>query len=201
MRAIDLTGHRFGMLTVVSFSERIGGQAYWNCICDCGNACIKALGNLRSGHTKSCGCFRSISTTEEKTKHGYCGTLTYRSWVSMKTRCLDEKNHKYPDYGGRGIKLCKEWESFEQFLKDMGERPEGTTLGRINNDGDYEPSNCEWQTAVSQARNKRNTALFMFQGINATIPEHCERLGLNASTVRSRIYTYGWSIEKSLSTK
>lgn len=118
----------------------------------------------------------------------------------MLTRCTNPRNAKFKDYGARGIKVCDAWLMFEGFFSDMGERPAGTTLGRIDNDGDYTPSNCEWQTNIEQARNKRNTTLFTHQGRSATLPEHCERLGLNVSTVRSRIYTYHWTVERALST-
>lgn len=118
----------------------------------------------------------------------------------MLTRCTNPKDHKYPLYGGRGIQVCWRWLNFENFYADMGARPARTTLGRLDNDGDYEPSNCEWQTAVIQGRNKSNTALFLFNGKLATVTEHCERIGLNPSTVRSRIYTYGWPVEKAFST-
>ncbi|MDO9313364.1 MAG: hypothetical protein Q7T97_02325 [Burkholderiaceae bacterium] len=131
--------------------------------------------------------------------HLMYGTPTYTTWSAMLTRCNNSKNHKYASYGARGIKVCERWRDFQSFLDDMGARPVGTTLGRRDNDGDYEPSNCEWQDATTQARNKRNTAEFLFQGILATVPAHCERLGLSASTVRSRIYTYKWTIEKAMS--
>lgn len=131
--------------------------------------------------------------------HLMYGTPEYKSWSGMLTRCENKNNHKFIDYGARGITVCDAWHDFQKFFNDMGARPPGTTLGRINNDGNYEPGNCEWQSAVSQARNKRNTALFTFENVTATIPEHCERLGLSSSTVRSRIYTYGWSAGKALS--
>lgn len=129
-------------------------------------------------------------------KHLMYGTPTYRSWSAMLTRCTNQRNHKYPEYGGRGIRVCDRWRDFSAFLLDLGPRPEGTSLGRIDNDGNYEPGNCAWQSITSQARNKRSTAVFDYQGIVATIPEHCERMGLKASTVRSRVYTYGWPINK-----
>jgi hypothetical protein len=137
-------------------------------------------------------------TTEAKTKHAMYGTPTYRSWSSMLTRCTSPSNHKYPDYGGRGITVHEPWREFATFLADMGERPQGTTLGREDNDGNYEPGNCSWETGTQQGRNKRNTRLFEFEGITATLPEHCERLELNTSTIRSRVYTYGFTIEKAL---
>lgn len=199
MKRLDIAGQRFGMLTAISRSTNVGGQSMWLCFCDCGAQCIKQLGNLRSGHTSSCGCSRSVTTAKEKTKHGMHGTPTYRSWQSMLVRCQNSANHKFPSYGGRGIYVCERWQSFDLFFSDMGERPQGKTLGRINNDGSYERANCEWQTAISQARNKRNTRLFLVGGIDATLQAHCDRLGLNSATVRSRIYAYKWPTEKAFS--
>jgi len=198
MRPLDLTGQKFGLLSVVERAGRKGSQALWRCMCDCGAECIKTLGNLRSGHTKSCGCLRSVVTTEAKTKHSMYGTPAYVSWSSMLTRCNKPTNRKYPDYGGRGITVHAAWHDFSAFFADMGERPPGTTLGREDNDGNYEPGNCSWETGTQQGRNKRNTKLFEFEGVAATITEHCERLGLNPSTIKSRVYTYGFSIEKAL---
>lgn len=198
MRPLDLTGQRFGMLVALSLHSREKGQAVWLCRCDCGAESKAMLGNLRRGHTTSCGCQRAVMTARNKTKHAMYGTPTYRSWSSMLTRCTNPSNHKFADYGGRGISVHEAWKSFDAFYADMGERPAGTTLGRKDNDGNYEPGNCRWESAKQQGRNKRNTAVFEHDGITATIPEHCERLGLNPSTVRSRIYTYGWSIERAL---
>lgn len=200
MKRLDLTGDRFGDLTVVKEVDRVGGQSRWLCQCDCGTESIVRLGNLRNGHTVSCGCRRSTSTTKSKTKHGMYGTPTYKSWSGMLTRCLNKTNHKYPDYGGRGIQVYEAWKDFDAFFSYMGERPSGTTLGRIDNDGNYEPGNCEWQCNKTQARNKRNTALFEFRGNTATLQDHCESTGTNYATAKSRIYLYGWAVEKALTT-
>lgn len=200
MKALDLTGNRFGMLTVLKKAGMQGSQSLWLCVCECGAESIKRLGNLRSGQTKSCGCLRSTTTTANKTKHAMYGTPAYKSWSSMLTRCANPRNHKYADYGARGIKVHEAWKNFEAFHRDMGDRPPGTTLGRLNNDGNYEPGNCKWEAATTQARNKRNTRIFEFDGHSAMLQEHCDRLGLNCSTVRSRVYSYGWPIEKALTT-
>lgn len=199
VKRLDITGQRFGLLVAASFERTTRGQSLWLCVCDCGTKSIKQLGNLRSGHTTSCGCLRSPTTTQNKTKHGMHGTPTYRSWQSMQTRCNNVGNHKYPSYGGRGIDICDRWASFDAFLQDMGERPPNTTLGRIDNDKGYSPTNCEWQPLVVQARNKRNTRLFLVDGVQGTLREHCERKKLNEATVRSRIYLYRWPVEKAFS--
>lgn len=200
MKQIDLTGQRFGMLTVLESAGKANKQSIWKCKCDCGQLSIKRVGNLRHGRTNSCGCLRKTTTAKLKVKHGMYGTPTYSSWSSMLTRCNNPRNHKYPDYGGRGIVVCKEWYDFPAFFSDMGTRPEGTTLGRIDNNGNYEPGNCEWQSDSVQARNKRNTALFEFRGLTAPLQAHCESVGMNYATVKSRIYLYGWPVEKALTT-
>ena len=200
MRLLDLTGQRFGALVAVSRALPAGKQGRWLCKCDCGNESIVQIGNLRNGHTVSCGCRRSTATRESKLRHGKYGTPVHKSWSAMLSRCLNPKCPKYPDYGGRGILVCDAWRSFDAFFADMGERPAGTTLGRIDNDGNYEPSNCEWQAAAKQARNKRNTALFDFGGRQATLREHCELAGAHYPTIKSRIYLYGWSVDAALTT-
>lgn len=198
MKRLDVSGQRFSSLTAIQSAGMKGKQSLWLCYCDCGKECVVQLGNLRSGHTKSCGCLRSTATTNHKTTHGMYGTSTYNSWSSIITRCTNIKNHKYPDYGGRGIQVCDRWLIFENFLSDMGDRPLGTTIGRIDNNGNYIKENCEWQGNKTQARNKRNTRLFTFNNLTATLTEHCEILELNPSTVRSRLYTYKWPLERAL---
>lgn len=200
MRSLELSGQRYGMLVVIRKAESAGSQSRWACICDCGTETVVRQGNLRNGHTTSCGCKRAVVTAAIRTSHGMFGTPTYRSWSAMLTRCLNEANPRFPDYGGRGIKVHDDWKNFDSFLADMGERPEGTTLGRVDNDGNYEPGNCEWQHSQAQARNKRNTVFFDFQGKRATLQEHCEAVGMHYPTAKSRIYLYGWTVDKALTT-
>ena len=155
MRRLDLTGKRFGRLFVLSYSHTVKpGYAYWLCRCDCGTLRSVVACNLSRGITKSCGCLRASPLSHGHTSGGR-HTPTYRSWYAMIQRCTNPRNHKYRDYGGRGISVCKRWRSFENFLADMGERPAGLTLDRRDNDGSYEPGNCRWATSHEQARNKR----------------------------------------------
>src|ERR1700730_18386682 len=143
---VDITGQRFGRLVAIEpTNERIWRYIAWRCQCDCGRECLAALGDLRKGSRTSCGC-KHIGDWKHGHGGGYGGSNrspTYNSWRSIHMRCNNPKNISYPDYGGRGITVCPEWNSFERFLADMGERPKGCTIDRWpDNDGNYESSNC-----------------------------------------------------------
>lgn len=156
--AID-TGERVGRLLVVDFAEpNPSGHRQFRCRCDCGAETVATASNLRSGKTRSCGCLRSDvglkGTRTRLVRHGLCGTPTYRSWQGMIQRCTNPKVPKWKHYGGRGITVCERWRDFTNFLADMGERPDGRTLDRTDPDGNYEPGNCRWATAVEQRHNR-----------------------------------------------
>lgn len=155
---IDLTGQIFGYLKVIGFSHR-HRNTYWKCLCDCGNNIVVRGSSLKNGHTKSCSCLRIERNKEQKTKHGRYGSKEYITWSNMKKRCMNSKSPNYKDYGGRGIKICKRWEEFENFYVDMGDRPEGKSIDRIDNDGNYTPKNCKWSTHTEQMNNRRNNIL------------------------------------------
>lgn len=128
------------------------------CMCDCGVVDLVFTQSINNGRSKSCGC----KQYNNHITHGYNGTRTYKSYHSMKERCLNPNHHAYNNYGGRGIKICDRWLlSFENFLEDMGERPIERTLDRVNNDGDYMKDNCRWATNIEQANNRRKRAIVL----------------------------------------
>jgi hypothetical protein len=129
------------------------------------------------------------------TKHGKCYSPTYRSWQNMKSRCISANNPAYANYGGNGISVCSRWMSFENFYEDMGERPAGTSLDRIDNDKGYSHENCRWATSTQQNRNRRNVKLFD----GKTLTELTALHGVKPSTVRQRYFVYGWPIERCVS--
>lgn len=152
MKRIDLTGKRFGSLVVIGRAHRAGQFWHWECRCDCGATSVPSGANLRTGHTLSCGCARLAANI----KHGMADRPEYGIWRGIIARCRCETNKAFRDYGGRGIQVCERWDRFENFLSDMGCRPDANlTIERKNNAGNYEPGNCLWATRTDQNRNKR----------------------------------------------
>lgn len=160
-RHFDLTGQKFGQLTVIKPLDVQEKSSFkWECLCTCGQTTNVNSANLRNNSTNSCGCLRKKISSEKFKTHGKTKSGTYRSWSGMKTRCFNKKSTNYYLYGGRGITVCDRWSKFELFLEDMGERPIGKSLDRIDVNGNYEPSNCQWASDEEQSQNKRKTKMF-----------------------------------------
>lgn len=201
--AIDLTGKNFGRLVCISARTEFRSgrnKRFWTCQCACGNITEVETSSLRSGNTRSCGCFRAESERERAVTHGLSHTRTHRIYLLMIDRCSRPSANQYPNYGGRGIKVCERWLSgFDAFFEDMGHPPtERHSIDRINNDGNYEPSNCRWATSREQGRNRRGLLMVNFKGSQVCLKEACEALDLHYGTVHSRIRKWGWSPEEAI---
>lgn len=176
---IDEIGNRYGRLVVIGDAPAAGCRRRAVMRCDCGTEKVIALEKVRYGNTRSCGCLaRERSARNGRAhffKHGLTGSPTWFSWQAMLARCLRPTHHAYARYGGRGIAVCDAWQGehgFETFLADLGERPDGTTLDRRNNDGDYEPGNCRWASLRAQAQNRGNSrALLDLQDLLESLPD------------------------------
>jgi len=176
---VNLTGKTFGRLTVISAAASRNKKTCWNCICVCGNKKVVSGGSLKRGKTRSCGCLQREALKKNRTTHGKSKTLTYGVWGAMKRRCYDEKNKHYKDYGGRGITVCERWHKFEYFLEDMGEKPNGFSIERIDNNVGYFKENCFWASPLIQSRNTRRNVSITFRGETKTIAEWSDLLGLD----------------------
>jgi hypothetical protein len=197
-RSKNIAGQKFGRLLVI---ERAGvskhRMALWKCVCDCGKITVVSTGTLTTGQTKSCGCLR----IEKTSSHHLSRTLAYRVWGGMMARCYNPKSNRYESYNGRGIGVCHRWHELEAFVEDMGQPPSGHySIERINNDGDYEPSNCKWGTSKEQARNRRSTLWIEYHGETKSLAEWTEELGINYKNTWKRITQRNWSVMRAFAT-
>lgn len=184
------------MWTALSkMGQKPGKRLFWFCKCSCGTEREVLEINLVRGATKGCGCVRVGIFTKIITKHGLRYSVEYAVWSTMKDRCLNPRNKQFKHYGGRGVKVCERWMQFENFISDMGKRPKGLSLDRINNDGNYEPPNCRWATIREQSRNKRSNKVLIFNGKKMCVRDWDRHCGFKDSTIRNRI-KLGWTGEK-----
>lgn len=198
-RILDITGQRAGRWTVLALAYTTKGRTYWLCRCDCGTEGLVDRSNLRSGQSQSCGCI-GLEAIQRRVTHGYSRTPTYQAWRAMKERCGNPKTNSFHRWGGRGIRVCERWQSsFENFLADMGEKPPGLTVDRIDNDGDYEPGNCRWATRQQQAKNRSTARLLTFEGTTASLTDWAHRTGLHKVVIFNRLAA-GWTLAAALTT-
>lgn len=192
----DLTGRRFGRLVVIERDEDKNKCVRWLCQCDCENTSVVRTYPLLKGITQSCGCLnREIST-----KHGMLGTPEYTSWQAMLARCTCPGDSSYHRYGAKGIRICNRWVgSFKNFYADMGPRPQGRTLDRIDNAKGYSPENCRWATPRQQSNNAGFNRHLSMNDQTLTVAQWARKLGICYGTLISRVYK-GWSDKKALTT-
>lgn len=205
----DLTGQKFGRLTVLERSENSKtGKAKWLCKCDCGNEVSVMSTSLISGRTKSCGCFHRETSAKNNYRHGLRNKRLYGVWQGMIARCYNKNNSVYENYGGRGISVCKEWRNdFQSFYDwsmangyDENAERGKYTLDRINTRGNYEPDNCRWITIAKQQLNKRTNVLIEFCGKKQTLKEWSDELGISYATLHHRLFRENWGVEKAFTT-
>lgn len=200
----DLTGKRVGRLIVQGRSgTRVTPngtkQPIWLCVCDCGNQTHIRGQALRLGTTKSCGCLQAETMAAAARTHGMSNSPEHQSWRGMRERVMNPASNHYPSYGGRGITICPEWESFSIFLRDMGNRPEGKTLDRYPNpNGNYGPDNCRWATPAEQSRNTTRTVHITWAGETLCREDWAARLGITCVALKVRLKR--WSLHKAMTT-
>lgn len=195
-----LEGKKIGRWSVLKYE----GNKKYTCQCECGN--IKSVDNqsLRRGKSLSCGCLQIEtvkSLCKKRIKHGMSKSKAYHTWCSIRDRCENSNNGSYERYGGRGISVCKRWtQSFELFMEDMGIPPTAKhTIDRIDNNGDYEPSNCRWATMEEQQNNRSNNRVITHEGESKTLAEWCKHSGMRYSLIQWRLDA-GWEFKKAIET-
>lgn len=196
---IDLTGQKFGRLTVLERAENKGRTTMWFCKCECGNQTNVCGNDLKRGRTISCGCYRS----EKTTKHGHFNERIYDIWRGIKRRCHNKNCRGYSIYGGRGIMICEEWSDNFQAFYDWSIQngySDDLTIDRIDVNGNYEPKNCRWITKKEQSYNRRNSHFITYNGKTQTLAQWADEYNMSYNKLSSRINDLHWTIEKALNT-
>lgn len=197
MATKDLTNQRFGLWTVLGFSERKREGAYWVCKCDCGTIAKVHGGNLAAGRSTNCGCQRKRNAIEKSTKHNGCKTRLYTIYCNIKARCYNEKNPAYYCYGGRGITLCEEWRNLFSAFRDWALSngyTDDLTIDRIDVNGNYCPENCRWATYKEQGNNTRKNLKVEISGQEKTLAQWCDGSEIKYATAYYRL-THGVKAE------
>lgn len=194
----EAIGRRFGRWTILADSPRKG---YLVCRCDCGETRAVQTNSVLLGRSRSCGCYMREQTSKATRTHGESGTRLYKAWNSMISRCETPSQTSFKHYGGRGISVCEEWHSFGVFKEwaISNGYETGLTLDRIDNNGNYCPTNCRWVTKKEQANNRRSSRYVTLSGTTHTLSEWADITGINPSTIAWRI-RHGWSDEEILNT-
>lgn len=213
MAKMDITGQRYGRLVALHIEQTFSRHTHWRCKCDCGREVVVELGSLRKKNerrrTKSCGCLSKERMAKLNFSHGQSvargakkGSRLYEIWHNMRARCNRAGDIGYHRYGGRGIKVCPEWDAdfvqFQRWALTNG-YVDNLSIDRINNDGPYAPGNCRWVTSKAQARNRRTNTMITYRGKTACLAEHAEDVGISPKVVAGRI-RLGWPIENSFNT-
>lgn len=196
-------GDVFGRWTVTSGPEKLGSAIAFRVVCECGNKGLVRSYPLRHGASISCGCYNKERTAEANSTHGMTGTPEFESWDSMKDRCYSPGRKDSASYYDKGIKVCDRWlgkDGFANFYSDMGKRPKGYTLDRIDNNGDYTPENCRWTSAKVQANNRNSNRIVRYKGEDYTLCQLAEKAGIRYDTLAWRIERWQ-SIELAVETK
>ena len=193
----DITGKRFGRLVALEYI----GKSRWLCQCDCGNKKVIRTDHLKNGATISCGCYNREASSKRNRKHGMTASPEYYAWAHMIKRCENPTDSRFYRYGARGITVCERWKGqngFQNFINDMGRRPGPKySIDRINNDGNYEPSNCKWSTMLEQSNNKGNNRLISYLGETKTLKEWSRELGFDYKNIWERM-NCGWDFEMAI---
>lgn len=196
---VDLTGRKFGRLTVIKRAGYYKKEIMWRCKCDCGKEVDVIGGSLKRGNTKSCGCLHN----EVVNKYGFVDERLYRIWADMKTRCNNPNFKHFKHYGGRGIRICKSWENsflaFSEWALEHGYL-DNLTIDRIDVNGDYEPSNCRFITIQEQQWNKRGNIFVAYNGEQYTLKQLSELCGISIDTLHTRLCVNFWNVDEAIKT-
>lgn len=198
-KAVDLTGKKFGHLTVQTYAGHRKGKIVWDCKCDCGQTVIRDTNYItHGGENISCGCVHHLMISQSLKTHGMSKTRMYKIWEAMKRRCDSPKADRYPHYGGRGIRYCEEWKHFEPFMKwaKNAGYTDDMSIDRIDVNGNYCPENCRWIPMKEQCNNTRQNRYVMYNNEKLSIAQFAERIERPYSAVYQEIYKLRWTVEQ-----